>query len=177
MRKLTPNQQSFCDYYLADPKRNGTNAYLEAYPGCSQKAAESGAARLMKKPHINAYIIKSLEERSHRTKVDADYIHYRLKDMDEMDVADILNDDGSAKPIKEWPKVWRLSLSGMEISEILDSEGDAIGVLRKLKWPEKLKILELLGKHVDVQAFKERLVIDEAPELSPWSSVKAGVDE
>lgn len=30
-------------------------------------------------------------------------------------------------------------------------------ILKKIKWPDKLKNLELLGRHVDVQAFKDKV--------------------
>ena len=30
-------------------------------------------------------------------------------------------------------------------------------ILKKIKWPDKVKNLELIGKHVDVNAFRERL--------------------
>lgn len=33
---------------------------------------------------------------------------------------------------------------------------DSAALLKKIKWPDKVKNLELLGKHVSVQAFKEQ---------------------
>lgn len=33
---------------------------------------------------------------------------------------------------------------------------DVEHILKKIKWPDKVKNLELIGKHVDVNAFKER---------------------
>jgi phage terminase small subunit len=47
----------------------------------------------------------------------------------------------------------------MDLSELWEGSGDErqmIGLLKKIKWPDKVKNLELLGKHVDVQAFKEQ---------------------
>ena len=32
-----------------------------------------------------------------------------------------------------------------------------VGFLKKIKWPDKVKNLELIGKHVDVQAFKDKV--------------------
>ncbi len=38
-----------------------------------------------------------------------------------------------------------------------DDEEDIESTLqKKIKWPDKVKNLELIGKHVDVNAFKER---------------------
>lgn len=39
------------------------------------------------------------------------------------------------------------------------------------------KALELVGKHVNVQAWKEKIEIEAAENMTPWGSIKAGVDE
>ncbi|MCY3292448.1 terminase small subunit, partial [Acinetobacter baumannii] len=74
----------------------------------------------------------------------------------------ILNDDGSLKPIREWPKIWRTPLSGFDLSStIMNTDETSIQpILKKLKWPDKVKNLELIGKHVDVNAFKERMEVN-----------------
>jgi hypothetical protein len=33
-------------------------------------------------------------------------------------------------------------------------------MVKKIRWPDKLKNLELFGKHVDIQAFKDKRDID-----------------
>lgn len=43
-----------------------------------------------------------MEERNKRMRVSADYVLMRLVEIDQMDVIDILNDDGSLKPIREY---------------------------------------------------------------------------
>jgi phage terminase small subunit len=99
-----------------------------------------------------------MEDRAKRTEIDADHVLRRLAEIDDMDVADILNADGSIKPVKDWPKVWRRSISGMDVSEIFSGAGDdkaLAGLLKKIKLPDKLKNLELMGKHVSVGAFKD----------------------
>lgn len=59
------------------------------------------------------------------------------------------------KPIREWPKIWRTTLSGFDLSStIMNMNEDSIEtILKKIKWPDKVKNLELIGKHVDVNAF------------------------
>ena len=37
----------------------------------------------------------------------------------------------------------------------MSAEGSTAALLKKIKWPDKVKNLELLGKHIDVNAFKE----------------------
>ena len=46
-----------------------------------------------------------------------------------MDVLDILLANGELKPISQWPKVWRTTLSGMDVTEMA---GDAAGLLKKI---------------------------------------------
>jgi len=72
-----------------------------------------------------------------------------------MDVADILDDAGNILPVRDWPKCWRQTISGLDVNEILS--GDVATVIKKIKWPDKVKNLELIGKHVDVQAFKDQV--------------------
>jgi len=156
MMKLTPKQQLFCDEYLID--LNATQAAIRA--GYSAKTAGSIGEENLKKPEIQECIQARMKERLERTKTDADYVLRRLVQIDEMDVADILNDDGSLKPVKEWPKVWRQYISGFEISEMFVGGGEdrqLVGLLKKIKWPDKLKNLELLGKHSHVGAFSETI--------------------
>ena len=69
--KLTDQQQKFVDEYLTDPEQNATAAYLRAYPKSSQKAAESSASDLLRKPKIAAAIQKAMDKRSEKVGVTA----------------------------------------------------------------------------------------------------------
>ncbi|WP_299948456.1 terminase small subunit [uncultured Microbulbifer sp.] len=156
---LTDKWQIFADTYLADPELNATKAYKVAYPNASQRTCEVKGSELVRKGEVAEYIQKAQKARSERTQIDADYVLKRLAEIDQMDVLDILKDDGSLKPIREWAKVWRQFISGMDLSELWEGSGDerqVVGVLKKIKWPDKVKNLELLGKHVNVQAFREQ---------------------
>ncbi|BBM03794.1 terminase small subunit [Microbulbifer sp. GL-2] len=155
---LTDKWQVFADAYLVDKDLNATKAYKLAYPKAAQRSAEVEAAKLLRKPEVAVYIDKAQKARSKRTQINADYVLNRLVEIDQMDVLDIIEDDGSLKAISEWPKVWRQYLGGMDLAEFWEGRGDdrqMIGVLKKIKWPDKTKNLELLGKHVNVQAFSE----------------------
>ncbi|QFT84960.1 Terminase small subunit [Halomonas sp. THAF12] len=153
--ELTARQSRFVDEYLVD--LNGKQAAIRA--GYAERSAEGTASRLLSNAKVAEAIAQRKAQRSERTKVDADYVLHRLVEIDQMDVADILADDGSILPIREWPMAWRRTLSGLDVSELWEHNGDTreqIGLLKKIKWPDKVKNLELLGKHVDVQAWRER---------------------
>jgi len=149
---LTDKQEMFCREYLID--LNATQAAIRA--GYSKNSANEQGAQNLAKLSIAQRIIELKAERNERIEIDADYVLRRLVEIDEMDVLDILLANGELKPIKDWPKVWRTTLSGMDVTEMA---GDAAGLLKKIKWPDKVKNLELLGKHVTVQAFKEKTEI------------------
>ena len=149
---MTPKQEMFCREFLID--LNGTQAAIRA--GYSAKTANRIATENLSKPDIKRRIEELKQQRQEAIGVDASYVLQRLIDIDQMDARDILNDDGSVKPIYDWPDVWRQSISGVDLMEISNSENVA-ATLKKIKWPDKIKNLELLGRHVSVAAFKDRL--------------------
>ncbi|EMR9403213.1 terminase small subunit [Escherichia coli] len=148
---LTDKQEMFCREYLID--LNATQAAIRA--GYSEKTSNEQGARLLANVSVQNRISELKAERNDRVEVDADYVLKRLFDIDQMDVADILLANGEIKPIKDWPKVWRTTLSGIDVIEM--AAADSAALLKKIKWPDKVKNLELLGKHVTVQAFKENM--------------------
>lgn len=163
----TGRPRLFCEYYISDNGLNGALAARKA--GYSARSSASIAFRLINDPLCTDYITKLRKERSERLQVDADYVLQRLYDMDQMDIIDILNDDMSLKALSEWPKVWRQALNGVEIADLFEGEGDArkiMGALKKIKWIDRLKNLELMGKHVDVGAFAERVIEEDAGTLA-----------
>lgn len=153
-KSLTDKQEVFCQEYLID--LNATQAAIRA--GYSESTANRIGSENLSKPDIQARISALMTERQERAQVNADYVLNRLVEIDQMDAIDILNGDGSMKPINEWPKIWRQFISGIDITELSGSE-DKSAIIKKIKWPDKVKNLELLGKHVQVGAFKDKVDI------------------
>ena len=151
--KLTAKQERFCQEYLID--LNGTQAAIRA--GYSEKTAEQQASRMLLNVKVQNRVSELKEVRNAQLDVDGTYVLKRLIEWDQLDVLDILTDTGSFKPISEWPKVWRTSISAMDVSTLMKQEEDIETRIMKVKWPDKVKNLELIGKHVDVQAFKEQV--------------------
>ncbi|AXN29566.1 terminase small subunit [Pseudomonas aeruginosa] len=148
---LTRKQRLFVDEYLID--LNATQAAIRA--GYSTRRATEIGYQLLQRPEVAQAIQAAMAERSKRTEVEADYVIRRLREIDEMDVLDILEDDGSFRSIRDWPRAWRQFLSGIEIAELFEGRGDdrrIAGVLRKVKWPDKLRNLELLSRHVGTES-------------------------
>ncbi|MCO0607840.1 terminase small subunit [Klebsiella pneumoniae] len=160
-KPLTVMQETYAQEYVKCPE-NQTQAAINA--GFSPKSAHVKASTMMRDERIQKRIAELMEERNKRLRVSADYVLLRLVEIDQMDVIDILDDEGGLKPISQWPKVWRTSISAVDINRIRmamkDNEEDIESTLQKIKWPDKVKNLELIGKHVDVNAFKERMEVN-----------------
>ncbi|MFP1749196.1 terminase small subunit [Lonsdalea quercina] len=161
---LTDKQDMFCREYLID--LNATQAAIRA--GYSEKTANRTASENLSKPDVQSRIAELKANRNAEVSINAAYVLRRLVEIDQMDVLDILNDSGDLKPICDWPPVWRTTLSGLDIQAISGEEGTA-ALMKKIKWPDKVKNLELLGKHVTVQAFREQVksevVVDSISDL------------
>ena len=160
-KPLTVMQEAYAQEYVKCPE-NQTQAAINA--GFSPKSSHVKASTMMRDERIQKRIAELMEERNKRLRVSADYVLLRLVEIDQMDVIDILDDEGGLKPISQWPKVWRTSISAVDINRIRmamkDDEEDIESTLQKIKWPDKVKNLELIGKHVDVNAFKERMEVN-----------------
>ncbi|MBN9093893.1 MAG: terminase small subunit [Pandoraea pnomenusa] len=147
MAGLTPKQEQFAREYLVD--LNATQAAIRA--GYSPRTANEQGSRLLANVSVQRAVAELKQQRQERTQVDTDYVVKRLLEIDQMDVLDIMSDAMELKPVSQWPKVWRQYLSGFDLAEMF-KEGDVIGILKKIKWPDKTKNLELLGRHTG--AFK-----------------------
>lgn len=157
MAELNAKQKMFCQEYIVD--LNGTQAAIRA--GYSERTANEQSSRLLANANVKAMISELKAARCEEVKIDANYVLKRLVEIDSMDVLDILMPDGSVKAVSEWPKVWRTTLSGIDVVEM--QSGDSAAILKKIKWPDKVKNLELIGKHINVGAFevKQRISISE----------------
>jgi len=160
MPKLkSPKQEAFAQHYVLTG--NASEAYRKAYSTKTKNDATvyQNASKLLRDakvaPRVKELQQAASEQAEKKFRVDADWMLNRLKEIDEMDVADIMDDAGNIKPIRDWPKVWRTSISALDLHEIQGAD-DALTVIRKLKLPDKAKNLEMLGRHVEVQAFKDR---------------------
>ena len=161
---LTDKQEMFCREYLID--LNATQAAISG--GVQRKDSEPHRVRNLSKPDIQSRIAELKAQRNDLVGINATYVLNRLVEIDQMDVLDILTSTGELKPVSQWPKVWRTTLSGLDVVE-MSAEGNTAALLKKIKWPDKVKNLELIGKHIDVQAFREQVktehVVDSISDL------------
>lgn len=160
---LTDKQKRFCEEYLID--LNATQAAIRA--GYSPKTAEQTASRLLRNVKVQEYIAKRQKELSRSTHItqervikelaliafsnNADYARVVEKKMQtEVDgmLVDVLGEDG--KPI-----MYR-TVEPVLTDELTEEQKRALAVIKKgrdgleVKSCDKVKALELLGKHLGI---------------------------
>lgn len=116
-------------------------------------------------PLVREELSKRMLERARRKGISADYIIDKLAAILETSLDDFLVIPEFGTPYYDLAKATpaqRAVLEAVEITSRVDiydsNKGTVHKVLKtKLVMPSKLKALELLGKHVDVQAFRERI--------------------
>jgi len=145
--QLNDRQELFCNEYLKD--RNQTKAYIRA--GYSEDGAKQNAARLMSNDYIKAHINELIAEQIHKIKLDVNFIIRELLKHATVDIADAYDEQGNLKPLNDMPESLRKAICGVETDELFDGRGadkEKTGYTKTIKLTDKIKAIELLGKHL-----------------------------
>lgn len=171
MAKLTPKQQRFADEYIVD--LNGKQAAIRA--GYSEKTAEAQASRLLSNAKVQCYIQKRKQDRVERTEITQDMVLYELASIAFSNAADyakvvekeatIQTDEGEEIQLydKDGNPVMYRTVEPVLTSELTEKQKRALSVIKKgrdgfeIKPYDKLRALELLGKHIGM--FQERVEV------------------
>lgn len=144
LRKVTTTtkkQKRFCEEYLID--LNATQAAIRA--GYSPKSAHAIAAENMQKPTIRARIDRAIAEQSKRTGINADRVVRELARVALANADDII-DASTATLKKDVSRDDTAAIVSVRVKTIPTADGP--GVEREIKLHDKLKALELLGRHL-----------------------------
>ena len=138
---LTEKQRRFVDEYLID--LNATQAAIRA--GDSVKTAREQASQNLTKLNIQQAISEKMAERSKRTGVNQDRIVLELAKIAFVNAADVIDsDDATIKAGATADDT--AAIQSVKVKVIPTKEGE--GVEREIRLNDKLKALELLGKHL-----------------------------
>ena len=130
---LTARQERFVDEYLVD--LNATQAAIRA--GYSARSAHVEGSRLLTNAEVAAAISAAKRERSEATKIDAEYVLRKLHQIVERCLQEV-------KP----------ALHAKTRLPMKDKEGNALYTFNAAGANQALA---LLGKHVDIRAFEDRV--------------------
>jgi len=141
MAKLTEKQRRFVDEYLID--LNATQAAIRA--GYSVKTADKQGYQLLEKTRVAEAISEKMAERSRRTGVNQDRVVMELAKIAFVNAADVIDsDDATIKAGATADDT--AAIQSVKVKVIPTKEGE--GVEREIRLNDKLKALELLGKHL-----------------------------
>lgn len=147
MATLTPKQKAFVDEYQID--LNGAHAAIRA--GYSPKSAGAIASDLLDKPHIADEIARRMAARSKRTGVNADRVIRELAKIAFANITDIVELNGQIKA-EAYTEEDTAAIASIKI------RGNEFMEEREIKLFDKLRALELLGKHCAL--WNDKLKVD-----------------
>lgn len=156
---LLPRQEMFVKEYLVD--LNATQAAIRA--GYSRNRAEVTAHQLMRNAKIIVAIEAAMAERAKRVEVDAEWVLRRLVLIADASVEDYIRIDAEGKdkgqPTIDISKLSREQFKAVAEIRVEDIEsGKRTGKRTTIKFNDKLRALELIGKHIGM--FVERKKIE-----------------
>ncbi|WP_102400194.1 terminase small subunit [Haloimpatiens massiliensis] len=151
MAKLTPKQQRFVEEYLID--LNATQAAIRA--GYSPKTAKDIGCENLAKPNIRACIDKAMAERSKRTGINADRVLQELARIGFVNPKDVINFN-KASVESNASEDDLAAIQSVKVKMMQSENGDMVE--REVRLNDKLKALELMGKHLGM--FKDNVNIN-----------------
>lgn len=142
---MTQKQKRFIEEYLID--LNATQAAIRA--GYSSATAKDIGCENLAKPNIRAQIDRVMAERSKRTGVNAERVIQELAKIAFVNAAEVI--DPKTATVKEDA----LPEDTAAIQSVKVKTFGEDGLEREIKMADKIKALELLGKHLGM--FKDKL--------------------
>ena len=148
---MTKKQKRFIEEYLID--LNATQAAIRA--GYSPDTAYSIGQENLKKPEVRAQIDKAIAERSKRTGINQDRVVVELAKIALVNPGRVINssdatirEDAAEEDLAAVQSV-KVKQSRLESGEIIE---------REIRMYDKIKALELLGKHLGM--FKNKVEVN-----------------
>lgn len=142
---MTQKQKRFIEEYLID--LNATQAAIRA--GYSPDTAQQTGSENLSKPVIRAQIDRAMAERSKRTGVNAERVIQELAKIAFVNATEVI--DPKTATVKEDA----LPEDTAAIQSVKVKTFGEDGLEREIKMADKLKALELLGKHLGM--FKDKI--------------------
>lgn len=154
-KQLPPMRRRFVHEYLKD--LNATQAAIRA--GYSKTTADTQGPRLLENVGVRNAIDTGIALRAVRVEAKSDDVLRELVRLATVDVGGAFDGKGRLLPLSKMPEDVRRAISGVEVEELWGDDGEGgrtqVGVLRKVKFWDKGKALDQLGRHLGL--FKDRV--------------------
>ena len=149
-------QEMFSQEYLID--FNATQAAIRA--GYSVKSAGQLGCEMLKNPNVRARIDELMAERSRRTGISQDRVVVELARIAFLNAPDVVDTD-SATLREDASKDDTAAIASVRVKRKVGD--DFSETEREIRFADKIKSLELLGKHLGM--FADRLIVTDRPEI------------
>lgn len=107
------------------------------------------ASQSLRIPKIQAAIARRLSPQLHKLRTSKEQVTKAIGDGMNWDPAVIYNDDGSIKPVREWPAEARRQLSSIEVDELTVGTGKnrtVIGLTKKVRFSSREGYVSLAAR-------------------------------
>lgn len=141
---LTPKQKRFVAEYLVD--LNATAAAKRA--GYSEKTACEQAARLLANVKVQTAVQEAKQARQERTEITQDMVLREMSKLAFFDIRKMFDKNRKPLDISELDADTAAALVGLDVQDVTDNDGNYVGFVKKYKMADKIRALELLGKHL-----------------------------
>ncbi|MFC5468424.1 terminase small subunit [Cohnella suwonensis] len=154
---LTAKQQKFADEFLID--LNATQAAIRS--GYSSNSAEQQGSRLLSNAKVRAYIDERMAEHSRRTGVNQERIIRELARIAFLDPTKLVNMN-DATVLSDASDDDTAAIASIKVKEM---SGDVESIEREVKFSDKIKALELLGKRFGMWIDKQQVDVTGAVQI------------
>lgn len=155
--RMTKKQKRFIEEYLID--LNATQAAIRA--GYSPQTANEQASRLLANVNISKAVGKAMAERSKRTGISADRVLIELARIGFVKISDVVDTDD----VTVRSDASEDDLAAIQSIKVKTMDGEkGCSEEREIKLNDKVRALELLGKHLGM--WDEKFSVDMEGDLN-----------
>jgi len=168
---LNSRQAKFVEAYTGGgPKRCVGNGEQSAiWAGYARARARSTASRLLAtNGNVQAAVARRQHKAAEKAQISREDLIRRLLEIADVDLRELLDDDGNLLPVSRWPESASRSLAGIETAELFVGRGESreqVGVVRKVKLEGRGQNLERVARLLGLLV--ERVGDPEGKPLAP----------
>jgi len=145
MKKLTERQKKFCEEYIVD--FNATQSAIRS--GYSKKTANRIGTENLSKLVIQEYVSELIKDREERTQITADMVVKELAKIAFHDIRRLYDENGNMIQVSDLDDETASVVSSFKSRKEKTGQGqEDYDIIDEYKRFDKLKSLELLGKHL-----------------------------
>lgn len=153
---MNEKHKAFAREYVKD--RNATQAAIRS--GYTEKTAYSQGNRLLKNAEIKELIDELEAAAAKKAGVTHERVIKELARVAFLDPRKLFDDDRNAIDISDLDEDTAAAIAGVDVFEEYQGRGndrEFLGYTKKYRWADKLRALELLGKHLGIFTDKVNL--------------------